>query len=220
MCAMNELERRQLDSDVAGCALAHQRLLADLDHRCETARANPSAASLLPDWSIGHVLSHLARNADGFRTMIEGASKREIRPMYESAHARNGGIEAGASRSLPELVIDLRRSVWALESAWAGLDAEGWAGSGLTRSGKVPVTEFAWRRWREVEIHHGDLGLGFGPADWSPDYVRFDFPRRLAEWTSGGKTLPSEVLAGKPWQPVAWMFGRASGLATPAPAWV
>lgn len=217
---MNELERRQLDADVAGCALAHQRLLADLDHHRERASADPSMASLLPDWSIGHVLTHLARNADGFRTMIEGASNREVRPMYETALTRNADIEAGASRSLTAIVTDVRRSIWALESAWAGLDAQGWAGFGLTRVGKVPVTEFAWRRWREVEVHHGDLGLAFGPADWSPDYVRFDLPRRLAEWTSAGHTLPSEVAAGKPWQQLAWLFGRSSGLATPQPTWV
>ena len=42
--------------------LAHQRLIgtgSGLDD------AQIRRASLLPEWSIGHVLTHLARNADG-----------------------------------------------------------------------------------------------------------------------------------------------------------
>jgi maleylpyruvate isomerase len=35
-------------------------------------------------------------------------------------------------------------------------------------------------RWREVEIHHADLGRGFGWTDWSPAYVRADLPRLIA----------------------------------------
>ena len=38
--------------------------------------------SLLPGWTVGHVLTHLARNADGVRGMIEGATRDLSIPMW------------------------------------------------------------------------------------------------------------------------------------------
>ena len=70
---------RALDDDVAGCAAAHQRLLGDLDSVLETADVDPTQASRLPGWTVGHVLTHLARNADALRNMIEGAAVGETR---------------------------------------------------------------------------------------------------------------------------------------------
>ena len=57
---MNETDRRQLDADVAGCALSHQALLAELDGLIENGAVSVNRASLLPDWTVGHVLTHLA----------------------------------------------------------------------------------------------------------------------------------------------------------------
>jgi len=48
-------------AEIEGCKLAHQRLrsvLADVD---DTDIGQPSN---LPGWSVGHVLTHLARNAE------------------------------------------------------------------------------------------------------------------------------------------------------------
>ena len=52
---------RALDDAVEGCAAAHQRLLADLDSLEDAEIGRPS---LLPGWTVGHVLTHLGRNAD------------------------------------------------------------------------------------------------------------------------------------------------------------
>jgi hypothetical protein len=53
--------------------------------------------------------------------------------------------------------------------------------------GHVLIAQHVVRRWREVEFHHADLGLGFTYADFSPAYVE----RELADaapprW--GGRT--------------------------------
>ena len=210
---------RALDDEVAGCAAAHQRLLATLDEAAAAAAIGPSAPSLLPDWTIGHVLTHVARNADAFRHMIEGAAVGETRLMYPSAQHRDDDINRGAGRALEVLVGDVRNSIWALESSWARLSSVGWSGHGLTRIGKVPVTSIPWRRWREVELHHADLGLGFTTADWSPAFIAQDLARRLEEWTSEPNTLPAEVGSAQPWQQLAWLLGRPSGLSTPSPGW-
>jgi maleylpyruvate isomerase len=211
---------RPLDDAVAGCAAAHQRLLASLDSAVESDSLNPASPSLLPDWTIGHLLTHLARNADGIANIMNGAAAGEERLMYPSAEARDNDINEGSTRPAQVLVDDLRKSCWAVESSWARLSSDAWNGYGLARGGRIAVAELPFRRWREVEIHQADLGLAFGAKDWSPAFLAIDLPTRLAEWTSAGHELPAEVASAASWQQLAWLFGRASGLATPAPKWV
>jgi len=64
------------------------------------------APSLLPDWSRGHVLTHLARNADGGRRLLRWARTGVETAEYPSLAARAEEIEAGAGRSAAELVAD------------------------------------------------------------------------------------------------------------------
>lgn len=210
---------RTLDDDVAGCAAAHQRLLACLDAALDAGDVDPGRPSRLPGWTVGHLLTHLARNADAFRGMIDGAAVGETRLMYPSADDRDARINEGAARNLADLVTDVRKSVWALESSWAQLDADGWNGAGLTRLGSTPVASFPWRRWHEVEVHHADLGLAFTEKDWSAAFVANDLARQLAEYASDGNAVPAEVTAAAPWQQLAWLIGRHSGLQVPPPAW-
>jgi maleylpyruvate isomerase len=211
---------RALDDQVAGCAAAHQRLLASLDSTAASGSLNPTAASLLPDWTVGHVLTHLARNADAVANMMNGAAAGEERLMYPSAEARNNDINIGATRSAQHLVDDLRKACWAVESSWARLSGDAWNGFGVARTGRIAVAELPFMRWREVEIHQADLGLKFVAKDWSPEYIATDLPRRLAIWTSEGNVLPDEVATAASWQQLAWLFGRPSELTTPAPKWV
>ncbi|MGA0355459.1 MAG: maleylpyruvate isomerase N-terminal domain-containing protein, partial [Ilumatobacteraceae bacterium] len=53
--------------DTGGCRDSHRDLLAtlgDLDH------LDPTRPSRLPGWSVGHILTHLARNADSHVDML------------------------------------------------------------------------------------------------------------------------------------------------------
>lgn len=216
---MNETDRRQLDADVAGCALSHQALLAELDDLAQTDVVAVTRASLLPDWTVGHVLTHLARNADALAGMIEGARLGEERLMYPSVDARNAAIADGAPRPFADQVDDIRRSVWRLEQAWATLDGAGWAGHGLAPFGKVPIVQVPWRRWREVEVHRLDLGLGYTWGNWPVAYVVADLQRRRTQWLADPvNTLPSDVASAADRQQLAWLLGRDSGLASPAPS--
>ncbi len=207
---------RALDDDVTACAASHQRLHATLQAALEAGTLDPRAPSRLPGWTVGHVLSHLARNADALRGLVEGAAAGEERLMYPSAEARDADIEAGAGRPAAEQVDDIRRASWALESSWARLDARGWAGAGISRIGRMPVATIPWRRQREVEVHRIDLGLpGVEAAGWDPAYVAADLGRRLADWVSDGNELPAEVAAAEPWRRLAWLFGRDAGPGLP-----
>lgn len=200
---------RDLDRDVAGCATAHQRLLADISDLSEPQVGRPS---MLPGWTIGHVLTHLARNAESHVRMLEAAARGEVASQYDSPEARNADIEAGAARPARELVRDVRTAIYALEACWATTTAEGWAGTGIARAGVVQMTELPFLRWREVEVHHADLGMGFSAAAWSPEYVRLELARLEMTYLSrrpmGLTAMPPAALAVPPHQRLAWLLGR------------
>jgi maleylpyruvate isomerase len=127
--------------------------------------------SLLPGWSIGHVLTHLARNADSHVHMLAGAAQGEMWMQY-GPDQRERQIEEGAGRDAATILDDLRASIAALDAAWDSVTDEVWAtGAGRVRQGPCPVRELPFRRWREVEIHHADLGGSFTYADFTPEYV-------------------------------------------------
>lgn len=213
---------RLLNEHVEGCSAAHQRLLADVDGRDEEWVRQDS---LLPGWTRAHVLSHLARNAEGLARLLESASRGEVGEQYPGGvAARNAAIEAGAQRSMRDIVDDLRATTWALEAAWVSTSPEGWQGQGRLSSGAViSVREVPFRRWREVEVHHADLGDVFTWAEWSPTYVRFDLEHQMMLWTSrqpmGLAALPEAALRLEPHARLAWLLGRlhVDGLAQPDP---
>ncbi|MGD9995293.1 MAG: maleylpyruvate isomerase N-terminal domain-containing protein [Ilumatobacteraceae bacterium] len=201
---------RELDRDVTGCAAAHQVLLAALDDLSDADARRPS---LLPGWSVGHVVTHLARNADSFVVVFAGAERGEVVPQYPSAEARNSDIEAGASRPAHELVDDLRRAIWRLESAWASASLVAWEGFGQGFAGRIATRDVPFRRWGETVVHHADLGLEYTPADWPADWVRLELRRLTMLWTSrrsmGMTDLPPEATRLDDRTRLLWLLGRA-----------
>jgi len=121
--------------------------------------------SLCPGWTRGHVLTHVARNADGMVNLVMAVTTGEQIPMYASPEARDGDIEVGAGRSISEQVADLEASAerWSrisssLREVHAGVRVEG-RGGVMLRGGYLP-----FMRLREVVLHHVDLDAGFGFA--------------------------------------------------------
>jgi maleylpyruvate isomerase len=203
---------RELEMALAGCTEAHRGLLASLDGLTDEVAAGPS---LLPGWSVGHVLTHIARNADSFVRLTAAAVDGRVVPQYEGGMpSRNAEIEAGAGRSAVALVADVRESAAALDACWASAPESVWAFTGETALGPALLSELPVRRWREVTVHRSDLGLGSTPADWPNTYVRIDLPRLTMLWASrrpmGLTTLPPEALAATPQARLAWLLGRAS----------
>jgi maleylpyruvate isomerase len=221
--------------DIDGCRRAHARLLVTLDGlREDEARR----ASRLPGWTVGHLLSHLARNADSQVRLLLAGRAGDVGEQYPGGAAgREAEIVAGAGRGVGELVADVAESARRLEEAWRDTPAGLWAeGRGRVLSGVIPLGELPARRWREVEVHHVDLGLGNGVADWPDDYVEAELgrlvpavPGRLparsavrleatdsgATWTFPGAGAPIVVAAGRR-QLVAWLLGRPERADLPA----
>ncbi len=141
--------------------------------------------SLLPGWTVGHVASHIARNADGHIRMFDAATRGEVAEMYPGGREqRTADIEAGARRSAAEIVADVTTAVVRLELLVEAMPAGAWSDRGSTIAGEEPMSELLFIRWRETEVHHADLGLGYSWSDWDPEYVRLDLVRLTMLWAS------------------------------------
>lgn len=213
-------------ADAAAVRDATGRLLAAVGQLDDATAAKPS---LLPGWTRGHVLAHLARNADALLNVFAG------RPMYAGAEARDADIERDAHRGVRPHLADLRESAARLDGAFSAQRESDWERTVEMRNG---VTDRAYslpfRRWIEVELHHVDLGVGYAMDDLPATFIerelanmarRFDgHPgiatsielrtedggslRTGASQDGGAKTV---VVAGGPTALVAWLTGRSTG---------
>jgi maleylpyruvate isomerase len=132
--------------------------------------AEVPAPSALPGWSRGHVLAHLARNADGLVNLLTGATEGVERSAYASPDARKADIEAGSRRPVNEQLADIEAAHARFMTAVAAVPPSGWDfvlhwGA----AGKTPAREVLDARLREVAIHHVDLDAGHTAAQWSPE---------------------------------------------------
>jgi maleylpyruvate isomerase len=127
---------------------AHAALLAHLDVMTGTDAADPSAPSLLPGWTRGHVLAHLAGNARSFLRQLEGAESGHAAQRYPGGDAfRDDEIEHGARRSWEELVTEVRTSAHDLDAA-LGRHLR-WDVPGINTDGtELPTHEVPFRRLR------------------------------------------------------------------------
>ncbi len=153
--------QRQLSDQIDD---ATQRLLATAR---EIAEPDLRAPSLLPGWTRAHVLAHLARNADAMRNVLIGARSGQDRPAYLSGAARAADIERGAGVPAKELTADLAASAMAFRViSWQLPDAAWLVPVQMLDPPRFPAAQLLTRRLVEVELHHCDLGTGYGPADW------------------------------------------------------
>ena len=122
-------------------------------------------ASLLPGWSRGHVLTHLARNADSLRNLLIWARTGVMTPQYPSLTAREEEIASGADRPAAQLRADLEQSAAEFAAEIETVPESHWSAEVAGMSGPGhPAWYTLWRRLSEVEIHHVDLDAGYGPA--------------------------------------------------------
>jgi maleylpyruvate isomerase len=109
----------------------------------ELSNEDVAADSLLPDWSRGHVLSHLANNARGLSNLIEWALTGVQKDMYASVEQRAIDIENDAKRSGKEIIADF-------------LEQSKVFAANLDRLIAGPLL-----------VHLVDLGLGYKANDWT-----------------------------------------------------
>ena len=212
-------------------------LLAEVDRATKrllrTARAlddDLAAPSLLPGWTRGHVLTHVARNADAMVNLLTWARTGVVTPAYRDPQQRAGDIEVGARRPLAEQLADVRESAARFAASVEMVPAEGWAAVLDAPAGPLPATLIVWRRLREVEVHHVDLAAGYGPADWPEAFSHRllhegvadlrgadDFPPLVLQPDGAGHLLTlgepdgAPTVSGSTWALAAWLTGRTRG---------
>jgi len=188
--------------------------------------------SLCPGWSRGHVLGHLARNADALSRLCAWAATGTPSPMYTSAEHRRSEIEASAGQSPDELLEDLVRSAEGFATALDNVPEDAWSRRvrlGPSGGGaEIPASRIGWQRLKEIEIHHVDLDHGYSPVDWPTGFVdralaqtlrmfrrRGDTPSLVAQ-VAGSEPEPlgapgGPTVSGTPAAVLAWLTGRSGG---------
>lgn len=183
--------------DIEGVRASHRTLVDEIARLTEDDIRKPS---LLPDWTVAHVLAHIARNADSVVRRLQGAIDDVVVDQYAGgSQGRAREIEQSASLSVSELVEHVRSSADAVDAIAPTVPDEAWDRPFRDSDGHERPARYAiYSRWREAEIHLVDLGLGYTPKRWPeafvarclPDIVR-DLPKR---------TDPSALMA--------WAIGR------------
>ncbi|CAM5479824.1 Maleylpyruvate isomerase family mycothiol-dependent enzyme OS=Streptomyces tendae OX=1932 GN=GUR47_12725 PE=4 SV=1 [Streptomyces tendae] len=211
--------------DLVSVRDATERLLTAVGKLDNAAVTEPSR---LPGWSRGHVLAHLARNADALVNVLEA------RPMYASGEARDADIERDAPRPLDAQLADVRESAARFQET--GAAPADWTRTVELRNGVTDsASRVPFRRWVEVELHHVDLGIGYEledlPAEFTEretDFLAARFaghpdvpPTRLTDgtrvWRTGREAdTPEVTVSGPPADLLGWLAGRREGAALTA----
>ena len=210
-----------------GAALSYVELLdavAESHRTVEAALAGLTddqarGPSLLPGWSRGHVVTHLARNADALNRFAVGVLTGEAAPeMYPGGPAaRAAAIEEGAGRPAELLVADFRFAGRRVIESLRGITEDLYETPVNWRQ-QVPARQVPVMRWRELEIHHVDLGLDYTAADWPELFVEHTLKSELPALAAGHPEVRAPELPRT--ELLAWVIGRPTreGL-PPVPAW-
>ncbi|MEP6666956.1 MAG: maleylpyruvate isomerase family mycothiol-dependent enzyme [Nocardioidaceae bacterium] len=188
-------------------------------------------ASLMPDWSRGHVLTHIARNADAMINLATWARTGTETLMYASREQRNTDIAAGSGRSAVELTEDVRTTHERMLAELRELPVDAWSTpirwGAKNRSGEASAIPFLRRT--EVEVHHVDLSLDYTLAHLPEDFVE-DMLVEVTREYSADADKPGIVLVGidsegrwtvEPGGPevtgpppslLGWLLGRTDGI--------
>jgi maleylpyruvate isomerase len=223
--------------DAVGVALAVDEIDTASDRLLDAVSALPDEAlrepSTLPGWTRGHVLTHVARNAEALLNLLHTAATGRHRPMYPSLAARNEAIEAGATRGTEEIAQDLAVAAAEFSDAARSLPLEKWNDEVTLLTGRVVRARWLLPgRMREVEFHHVDLNVGYAPANWDLGFVRACLDEYVASmsgragmpdltlratdgrspdvWAVRGVGVP-QLVTGPRTALLAWVCGRSNG---------
>jgi maleylpyruvate isomerase len=203
---------------------ATRRLLATAERLTDTEVRRPSG---LPGWTVGHVLTHIARNADALGNLCDWARTGVPKPMYASAESREADIAAGAARPAVVQAEDLATASGRLQEKFQSLPDAAWNAevtwpNGTTRTADQIVVS----RLNEVEVHYVDLSLGYSfddiPTETRDALLGYASARWRAElgvvlrstdtpWSSPAATADAKIISGGSAALLGWVLGRTDG---------
>ena len=199
-----------------------EHIAAETERVVETAASLRNDAVLAPSlcegWSRGHVLAHIARNADALSRVCAVALTGEPGTMYASQQARDDEIEAGARRPAAAQAADILESAERLAPLLARLGPEH-ADVHVERvpgGPTLPVERVPFMRLRELVFHHVDLDACFRFDRVAPELVDL-FLAEAVERLRTDDQAPSVRLA-TPEGGEEFVVGDGATLVTGSPA--
>lgn len=152
------------------------RYLRDLDRLTAADLAEPT---VLPGWTRAHVVAHIALHALGTSRALTGLAHGHPVPIYDSQERRDTDIENTSNLHVDRLrevsfaacgrFRDACTAIRESDATWDALVER------IPRGEVFTAEEVVDMRWREMEIHHVDLGTGYSPADWPPAFTSYIF---------------------------------------------
>jgi maleylpyruvate isomerase len=212
------------------------RLLAVVEGLSDDEFAHPS---LLPSWTRGTLVAHLALNAGALGNLVAWARTGVESPMYTSAEQRAEDIAHLAAEPAERIRAEFVAGVERLDADLAALPEACWAAPVRTARGRpIPASEIPWMRNREVWVHAVDLDTGVGFDEYPPDllaallddavsmmFKRPDATPVAARTPDGARTWtfgpdPATVVTADLPDLCAWVLGRpGAARARVDPAW-
>ncbi len=145
-------------------------------------------------------------------------------------HAGLGSAERGMETDGTDLVIDVfTRAAADASNAIANWSVDG-AFQRIPGAPAMDAAQIPFMRWREVEIHHADLDLGYGPTDWPAEFADYLFAVAAydrdgeAAMTvcatdgpsyelggAGASDAPGPTISGSAADLTWWLVGRGKG---------
>lgn len=180
--------------------------------------------SVLPGWTRGHVAAHVALNAHGFARALRGARTGAPVTIYDSQEARTAEIEERSSGTADEIralnEMASLRLAGELRLMKAGVTVERTPGGPV-----LDAPTIVEARWKEVEIHHADLGLDYSPGDWPAPFATYILEATAQDRSSQvdltlhARDIGQTLLVGTGGHGVAggagdlawWLLGRGAG---------
>jgi maleylpyruvate isomerase len=174
--------------------------------------ADISRPTLLPGWTVGHVLTHVARNADSHIRRAEAAMHGEVIDQYPGGlEGRAAEIEAGAACSAGAILDDVAASCDVLAAVWDRVPEDAWQRVTRDVGGRErPLFALPGRRWQELEVHLVDLGIGVTHRDWPDEFVTAWLPRLevgVSDRSPPGHP-PPDTSGLDDRDRLAWLYGR------------
>ena len=184
----------------SGCWRTPRRVLADRTSNARRPRCCPTGR-----WATCSPTSPATPTACRCSRRRGGASRRPL-------PGRAGTARRPRSRPAPAapLAEQCRRRPAHDLAARADVGARAGTGPVVGRGTSAPRSDadLPFRRWREVEVHHADLGSPASRENWPADYVRPELRRMEMQWDA----RQPMGLTGLP--PAAWRSAAgAAGLA-------
>jgi maleylpyruvate isomerase len=195
--------------------------------------ADVRAPSSLPGWTRGHVLTHLARNAEGGTRLLGWARTGVPSYEYASVAARAAAIEQGAGRPAAVLIADVCSTSDEFFAAADAMPTQAWQRTVRWTTGhETDAALIVPMRLGEVLVHHVDLDIGYRPQDWPAVFVGDYLDRAVAglrghpDWPGtvrmeasdtcrvyevGDRTSAPRVITGPEYALLAWLLRRSDG---------